>query len=268
MCFRCYCQLVRHNLKSDIWLHQGLGRQKKLKYKLWKTQYPDPECIIKNIFDDIDQWHRKDIECTLDKPQCLWFSAGTWFFNPYSHKHKCHDETFPWEAIACINPKRILHIKTKVDIENFVDTYHLNKLSVSSTYKKQWIQSQKLAFVINCEGMIHTVATRYKILPIMLTKLMQQLAARSATIILKQGTCDVGLAYIAEHLLTSFPFELSDIDLFDFFSYYLALPKRGTSEVYFDYNERNERRIHSRLLWNGLDGCTNCWILWRCISFL
>ena len=132
------CQKVKENLSRGIWLHNGTGKMSKNKFNKKPIGTVLEDFFIQPL-DRIESNHGKR---TLNmgrnpKPNCLWFSAGSWLFDPFHDKtnHGNLNKNFK-RTIMISEPKKILRIKTKEELESFIDTYSGYKIS-DKTIQKQ-----------------------------------------------------------------------------------------------------------------------------------
>jgi hypothetical protein len=104
------CNIVRNNISIDKWYH--------MTYKK-----------VENIDDFFHEPKlRKHISA---KPEgCIWFSAGSWLYDPYSDHSDCHDEKEEnnINVISVTNPVNILKITNLQELINFNDQYKKGSL--------------------------------------------------------------------------------------------------------------------------------------------
>jgi hypothetical protein len=123
---------------QNVWVHIGTGTHKKddLVTKSKKVTVSNGTVIDVSSLNPVDNFFTKrDIEQESSaKPfACIWFSHGSWVFDPYTetrcsgdnecNKHKLSDA----HCVLIKNPKNILTISTLEEVGKFFDMYGSTK---------------------------------------------------------------------------------------------------------------------------------------------
>lgn len=134
------CQLKSLLSKNNIWMHIGKpcdeksnGMWRELEIDLKQDQIIDLAKKnlnkIRDCFKHQDQFESIQINDNVtQKPQVLWFSHGSWVYDRFGDysDHSEHQYIFNninAFLIQLTDKSRILRIKTKEDLEKFVDKY-------------------------------------------------------------------------------------------------------------------------------------------------
>lgn len=129
----CYkCNIVRQNLLEDKWIHL--------------TSDPAPDGELPNDFFR-DPVLKKDFG---NKPEgCIWFSAGSWLYDPYHDGHDYEDNNDPHHntsehnVVVVKSPINILRITTFNELCSFHDKYSKHMCECIRQYKKYECINQK-----------------------------------------------------------------------------------------------------------------------------
>lgn len=123
-CQCAHCEVVKSNSENNIWIHNGRVGMKPDEFN--NTEIGTSVKFIQPI-------HRPGFNGfgTGDKPKnVIWFSNGSWLFDPYCDG--CHEEinTSTRKAIVIKSPKNILSISTRLELEMFINKYlYLDKFN-------------------------------------------------------------------------------------------------------------------------------------------
>lgn len=133
------CELVKTLRDNKAWIHALTRKIQCEKFQLSMPFDPNHH-IIDDVFQEPSHEHG-----TEAKPNnTIWFSRGTWLFDPY-HDNPLHENhTVNNSPVLLIsNPQNILLIQTADEMMNFVEKYHINKPSELSTKRQSSIASMK-----------------------------------------------------------------------------------------------------------------------------
>lgn len=119
------CKFKNENVLSNIWVHRTHNKDIEpsncvdLRVNT-KIDINDMKYIANN-FKSVDT----PLHTYLKPDYCLWFSRATWLYDPYHDMTNNHDEHFigHQKAVLIKDPKNILHIKNKQELNQFVEKY-------------------------------------------------------------------------------------------------------------------------------------------------
>lgn len=144
-CKKCKsCNVIESFANNNIWIHMGQGKMDTNKMAFYKF---DPmtckESVTLNTLDTLRfsnmnpaKLNPTQVFNDIDLPKynsrkpfdCVWFSHGSWFVDSYNESNgrceyhrDCEEEIMKGFAIQ--NPKNILHVNTKEQLEKFIDEY-------------------------------------------------------------------------------------------------------------------------------------------------
>jgi hypothetical protein len=151
--------------EKNIWVHQGVGLLEDIKYTVLKA---DTKVSFTGTTSVDDAFTEPQLSnCYKTKPRgVIWFSKGSWLFDRY-HDSRCDctckkDDHFTWCSSDCASkcsthidylngsnvlaikkPTNILHIKTLVELKEFVANFAPQKVTPLTFRKKEYMKRIK-----------------------------------------------------------------------------------------------------------------------------
>lgn len=134
------CSTVKKLLEKGVWLHKGTGTLTDVEYQPVDLN----DLNLGNLKKVTDVFNPITDIGTDRKPYgCIWFSAGSWAFDPYND-FTCDDHgPISGNFLAIENPKNILHVKTLEEFTDFHEMYGNMIIDHKTMMRKHTLSTRK-----------------------------------------------------------------------------------------------------------------------------